>query len=494
MLLLRRWAVVAVLLTGPLVVLVVLRSFPALDLQWFNANAHLVAVSLIAALALAAALAALVTAGRSGQPNVIWLGVGCVAVGLGMLGHGLTTPGVFGRPNNVWVGRFPYLAMCVFAVCLSAAGRPPTWRPNRFMRRHIGVSILIPIVTIGALVTIISIHPTTLSGTSSYSWEENVYDVATVVSIVLLLLAMRTHWQRWQLGHDIFQFAVVLAASASIAAFVAFEHGSFSHVSWWDYHGYLMAGFGGAVYAVFRRRNDERTLSDVLNSAFVDDPFEHIVSGYPEALRSLVRAVEVKDTYTHGHSERTARMAVELGLSMGLASDQLRVIARGAYLHDVGKIGIPDGILNKPGALTPDEWKVIQTHPQLGYELASAAPSLREALPVILHHHERIDGQGYPGHLAGNQIPLEARVVAVADVWDALTSDRAYRKGWEPQMALAHIHDGAGTHFDPHVVDALIRLVAEWGIDDHARTGMAEVAWQAAETCHKIDDDQLVSV
>ena len=250
---------------------------------------------------------------------------------------------------------------------------------------------------------------------------------------------VRTHWRRWHLGHDVFQFAIVLAATAAIAALVAFEHGKFRHVSWWDYHGYLLAGFGGAVYAVFRRRGDERTLTDVLNSAFVDDPFEHIVSGYPEALRSLVRAVEVKDTYTHGHSERTARLAVELGLSMGLAPDRLRVIARGAYLHDVGKIGIPDEILNKPDALTPEEWKVIQTHPQLGYELASAAPSLHEALPVILHHHERIDGGGYPAGLAGTDIPLEARVVAVADVWDALTSDRAYRNGWAPD-------DGAGPH------------------------------------------------
>ena len=127
-------------------------------------------------------------------------------------------------------------------------------------------------------------------------------------------------------------------------------------------------------------------------------------------------------------------MAVELGRSMGLAPDQLRVIARGAYLHDVGKIGIPDNILNKPEKLTPEEWKIIQTHPQLGFELASAAPSLKEALPVILHHHERIDGGGYPGGLSGTDIPLEARVVAVADVWDALTSDRAYRKGWSPDM------------------------------------------------------------
>lgn len=314
------------------------------------------------------------------------------------------------------------------------------------------------------------------------------------MTVLLLVMVIRTHWRRWHLGHDVVQFAIVLAAAAAIAAVIAFEHGKFGQISWWDYHAYLFAGFGGAVYAVFRRRNDERTLTDVLDGAFVHDPFDHIVSGYPEALRSLVRAVEIKDTYTHGHSQRTARVAVELGLLMGLSPDRLRVLARGAYLHDVGKIGIPDDILNKPGGLTDEERAVIQTHPGLGYELASSAPSLQEALPVILHHHERVDGCGYPGRLAGRAIPFEARVVAVADVWDALTSDRAYRRGWAPDAALAHIRAGAGTHFDAEIVDAFTTLVTNWGIRGHASDGAAAVAWEAAETCHEIDADRMSSV
>ena len=298
---------------------------------------------------------------------------------------------------------------------------------------------------------------------------------------------MRTHWRRWHLGHDVVQFSIVLAAAASIAALAAFQHGVRGQLSWWDYHLYLFAGFTGAVYAVFRKRGDERALTEVLEGAFVDDPFDHIQSGYPEALLSLVRAVEIKDAYTHGHSQRTARVAVEVGLDMGLAPDRLRIIARGAYLHDVGKIGIPDGILNKPGKLTDDERAVIETHPQLGFELAASAPSLKEALPVILHHHERMDGAGYPAGLAGREIPLEARVVAVADVWDALTSDRAYRRGWAPAKALAHITAGAGTHFDPAVVRALTRVVIGWGIREGDHAGEAEVAWQAAESCHELD-------
>ena len=485
--LVRRWWVVAGLVFGPLAILLLLRAVPSLDLAWFSARGHLVAVGGIAAMALVSAAVALATAARSGQPNVIWLGIGCVAVGAAMLGHGLTTPTVLHPGGNEWVGRLPYVAMCTFALCLAAAGRPPSSRLHRVVGRWPLAAMAVPTVAIIGLVTVVSVEPHALFGAQALRGEEDALDAATVLSVVLLAAVVRTHWRRWHLGHDVVQFAIVLAATASIAALLAFQHGVRGQISWWDYHAYLFAGFTGAVYAVFRKRHDERALTEVIEGAFTDNPFDHIESGYPEALRSLVRAVEIKDAYTHGHSQRTARVAVELGLLMGLAPDRLRVIARGAYLHDVGKIGIPDGILNKPGKLTSDERSVIETHPQLGYELAASAPSLKEALPVILHHHERVDGGGYPAGLAGKAIPLEARVVAVADVWDALTSDRAYRRGWEPAKALAHITAGAGTHFDPAVVRALTRVVVGWGIREGDSSGEADVAWQAAETCHELD-------
>ena len=308
--------------------------------------------------------------------------------------------------------------------------------------------------------------------------------------MVLLAGVVWTHWHRWQLGRDIVQLAILLAAAMSIAAIFSFEHGRFAQLSWWDYHAYLLAGFGAAVFAVLLRRHEQRRVTDVLATTFDDDPFAHIVRGYPAALATLVRAVEVKDAYTHGHSQRTAQLAVELGLQMALPPDRLRVIARGAYLHDIGKIAIPDHILNKPGRLTPEERLVVETHPQLGFELAANAPSLREVLTVILHHHERMDGQGYPAGLAGRDIPLEARVVAVADVWDALTSDRSYRPGWEGPVALAHIVDGRCSHFDPVVVDALVQWAAGRGITAAEGSGLADEAWRAGETCHEVDPER----
>ena len=128
-----------------------------------------------------------------------------------------------------------------------------------------------------------------------------------------------------------------------------------------------LAGFGAAVYAVIVRGRQRSAIADVLADTLVDDPFAHIVRGYPEALSMLVKAVEVKDAYTHGHSLRTAELAVELGLQMALPPDRLRIIARGAYLHDLGEIAVPDQILNKPGALTDEERRIVEMHPQHGY-------------------------------------------------------------------------------------------------------------------------------
>jgi HD-GYP domain-containing protein (c-di-GMP phosphodiesterase class II) len=211
----------------------------------------------------------------------------------------------------------------------------------------------------------------------------------------------------------------------------------------------------------------------------------HIVSGYPEALRTLVAAVEAKDAYTHGHSVRTARLAVQLGMRLGLDEDQLRAVARGGYLHDVGKIAIPDAVLNKPGRLSPEERVVIETHPRIGYELVSPSVTLAEAVPAVLHHHERWDGSGYPDGLRGSAIPLVARVVAVADVWDALTSDRAYRAGLAPEVALGHLLAGRGSHFQPELVDAFVGLAADWGYTATAG-GDADAGWEAVQTCHEV--------
>jgi HD-GYP domain-containing protein (c-di-GMP phosphodiesterase class II) len=456
-----------------------------LDPFYRDVNFHVIVVSGIAFCALVVALVSTRAAARAAHPGPVWLATGCVTLGLFFLCHGLVTPGVSGRPMNLWVSRTPYFAITSFAVALVIASRPRSAASSQLAARHPWAVLGTAMVVVSAFTALLVADPTRFHGTERIPNENRLLWTVAAIDSALLAVAALVHWRRWRLGRDPVQYALLLAASMGAAALLSLRVGQVWHLSWWDYHGFLLAGFAGAVYAVWIRYKRTRAVDRVLASTFETDPMVHIVAGYPKQLRELVRAVEEKDAYTHGHSQRTALVAVQLGLRLGVDEDTLRAIARGAYLHDVGKISVPDEILNKPGALTPDERAVIETHPQLGYDLVAPVSILRESLTAILHHHERVDGTGYPHHLSGTTIPFIARVVAVADVWDALTSDRSYRPGWSPEDALAHVQAGAGTHFDSAVVEAFLGLAADWGYRSNTG-GDANEAWRAAETCHEV--------
>ena len=181
---------------------------------------------------------------------------------------------------------------------------------------------------------------------------------------------------------------------------------------------------------------------------------------------SIARAVEARDQGTGDHCGRLAEVGVRLGVRMGLDPDQLTALRRGAYLHDLGKIGVPDSVLLKPGPLTEDEWQVMRRHVEIGVEICSPLRSLRPVLPLIRHHHERFDGSGYLDGLAGTQIPLIARVFQVVDVFDALSSDRCYRAALPVGEALAVLeHETTRGFWDPEVVAAFTALVREDQLD-----------------------------
>jgi HD-GYP domain-containing protein (c-di-GMP phosphodiesterase class II) len=179
-------------------------------------------------------------------------------------------------------------------------------------------------------------------------------------------------------------------------------------------------------------------------------------------MQSLADALEVKDPYTRGHSVRVARYSVRIGGILGLDADMLAQLELGGHLHDLGKIGVREAVLNKPGPLTDDEYAHIMTHPAIGWRLLT--PLLGEAphaLNVVRSHHERWAGSGIPDGLAGEAIPLEARIAAVADSFDAMTSHRPYRQGLTLEAALAELRRTAGTQFDPVVVAAFERAVSD---------------------------------
>ena len=466
---------------APAGLLVCLRAIPRMDVMFQSVSFHLVVVSAIASAALGIAVMAVMAAARSGHPAVVLLALGCLAVGVFMLGHGLTTPGIFGRPVNTWVGRFPTLAIFTFAACQTAALVREDHRLLRSIARHPRAVLTVASVALAALAAVVSVWPSSLAGGRPLAYELVGRQVLLALSVVALVVVGTVHWRRWRLGRDRVELALVMAAWFSAYAAVSLELGQIWRVSWWDYHAYLLAGFAAATAAVVTRYLRTRSAENTLASIRLTAPIEHMTHGSPEVLHVLVAAVEAKDRYTHGHSTRVADLSVRMGIRMGLRPAALRGLTQGALLHDVGKIGVPDHILNKPGPLSPDERAWIEEHPVVGWEIGRRAPSLRDALVVVRHHHERVDGTGYPDQLTAAAIPLAARIVAVADVWDALTSDRAYRQAWDNETALAHVLAGRGEHFDPECVAAFLALMAEAGITPIGERGDSA---EAARACH----------
>jgi HD-GYP domain-containing protein (c-di-GMP phosphodiesterase class II) len=183
---------------------------------------------------------------------------------------------------------------------------------------------------------------------------------------------------------------------------------------------------------------------------------ERLDSAYLETISALARAVEARDDYTGGHIERVRRHSLKIARVRGVPANNLRQLEFGAVLHDVGKIGIPDAILRKRGALDAEEWTFMRHHPEIGRRVLEGISFLAEALDAVAYHHERWDGAGYPDGLVGDAIPLFGRIVAVADAYDAMTTDRPYRRGMPEDVALAEIERGRGSQFDPDLAAALL--------------------------------------
>jgi putative nucleotidyltransferase with HDIG domain len=183
-----------------------------------------------------------------------------------------------------------------------------------------------------------------------------------------------------------------------------------------------------------------------------------LIVAYDATIEGWARAMDLRDKETENHTRRVTEMTLSLARALGMKDSEILHIRRGALLHDIGKMGIPDNILLKEGALTEEEWVLMRQHPQFAYEMLQPIQYLRQALDIPYCHHEKWDGTGYPRGLRGEQIPLAARIFALTDVWDAVISDRPYRKGWTKQKAHNYIRSQSGKHFDPQVVDMFLEI------------------------------------
>ena len=222
---------------------------------------------------------------------------------------------------------------------------------------------------------------------------------------------------------------------------------------------YITKPFGSDVLLItlenaLRKKELERQVQDyrVNLEKKVKDQTDVINLMYVRSIDAMVKALEAKDFYTRGHSQRVKIYSVAIAKEMGIVDQEVEELRQASVLHDLGKIGVRETVLNKPAKLTPEEFLEVVRHPELSVSILEPIPFFRPLLPAILHHHERYNGQGYPGRLAGDEIPLASRIMAVADTFDAMTSTRAYRKALPVEEAVSELRRFSGTQFDPDIV------------------------------------------
>ena len=243
-------------------------------------------------------------------------------------------------------------------------------------------------------------------------------------------------------------YAVPLIAKGEIKGVLeVFHRASLPHnPEWMDF---LETLAGQAAITI-----DQTQLFDDLQRANLE-----LIIAYDATIEGWARAMDLRDRETENHTRRVTEMTLSLAKALGIKDNETLHIRRGALLHDIGKMGVPDNILLKEGGLTTEEWAIMRRHPQFAYEMLQPIKYLRQSLEIPYCHHEKWDGTGYPRGLKGEQIPLAARIFAVIDVWDAVTIDRPYRKGWSKQKALEYIREQSGKHFEPRIVDVFLEFL-----------------------------------
>jgi HD-GYP domain-containing protein (c-di-GMP phosphodiesterase class II) len=443
-------------LTGSLLAFLLfwlLYSSPASDPVLAAPAAHFWIVSLTSLGAVALAVVVGAAGARARDSRIVYLAAGFASMaGLFAL-HGLSTPGMILGPNSV-TPLASQLALIAFAASMVAAAylRPVEARGPllRLLVGWVGSIVALDVVLMLApdLARFVPVHLDPLQN-----------GVAVLVVFMLALAGVR-FLEGYRLSRSSIHLVMLHVVGWVMVSQVIMTLGQTFRVSWWLYHLLLLLAVV-LMLATFARQMRSGQLSRGLNALLDDDAGRRLAYGLRPEVRALVVATEAKDTYTAGHMQRVADLAVRIGRAMSLPPEELRVLAQAGVVHDVGKIEVPDAVLNKQATLEPSERELINQHPANGERIGRTLGLHRLELEVIRHHHERWDGTGYPDGLAGESIPLLARIMAVADVYDAVTSARAYRPAWSREDARALILRESGGGFDPRVAKVALTVLAD---------------------------------
>jgi HD-GYP domain-containing protein (c-di-GMP phosphodiesterase class II) len=430
---------------------------PANDPLVMEPTFHFYIVSAACLLSAAISLALVISARSIRETRVLFLALCFFSLALIFSIHGITTPGHLYHHVSAALTRSPYLATLIAGgfAALSVVSIP------RITER---AALRLPEATFGLIAGVLFLHfglslgfPNWLEGfPTTEKWFR---DLLSSVTIFLLGFAAWRYFQSYLFARLPGQLAMVVGLVLLAEAQVSLAQGQVWHLSWWMYHALFFLAFaavlGGWTLEIIRAR-DLRAISEAL---VMRDSLGQLNRGRPDAVVDLADEIESRDPATFRHVDRVASYAYAIGKQLSLGPTRLRDLVLAAQLHDIGKISLPHYILTKAGKLTDDEWWIMKQHPGKGWEIVSRASRLRPVAQIIRHHHERFDGDGYPDALTGDEIPLEARIISVADAFDAITSERPYRGAMTMAEAKAELRRVAGSQLDPEIVDAFLRVL-----------------------------------
>jgi HD-GYP domain-containing protein (c-di-GMP phosphodiesterase class II) len=441
-------------LLSPLAALACFELAPGRDVVVSSRQLHFWAVG-ITAISAAVACAMVVASARSlRETRLLFLALAFIAIGGIFSVHGLLTPGVvvkdFHTPLVVssWVSILVGSAL----VALSAVRLPQA--AERFVQHAGGAVFAWAVVAVAAYIFL---------SFTAHGWLDWAPTDHSSVQYALMLSSTAMFSFGALRYAQAYQFARLPSQGAMVVALVLLAQvpcillwGETWHLSWWMYHvvygmAFVVLFAGWAVEV--RRAGSLKVIAEALS---MRDALAQLNRGHDTHVLELVDAIEAKDRATLGHVRRVSAYALDIGRRLGLSQAELRSLALAAEMHDVGKIGVPDAILSKPGKLTDEEFREMQRHTARGSDIARRIHALREVAPVIRAHHERLNGRGYPDGLRGDEIPLLARIIAVADTFDAMTSHRPYRPAMTRDAAILELRRVRGFELDAHCVDAFL--------------------------------------
>lgn len=423
-------------------------------------NEHFYIVSLVAALAVGAAVAIGVVAVRIRNIKVSFLSLAYVSLAALFILHGLSTPGFLVHHSEL-AGNAAQFSVILASVWLWLCSISADHKAIHWLAEWQKWLLPVWCVFLVLLAWQLWENPEILH--ALYMKDYLGVWPATIIITILNTMTIYRNLETYIASRFPMQLAIVYSTGWMLVAQIVMVTGEMWMASWWLYHFLLLASVIVMAGGIFKQYLSTGSITDCLRLLFRADPLDWIKTYISPRVKELVEMTEAKDPYTAGHNLRVTMYALKLGEELGLPASRLRALAIGGIVHDIGKLAVPDAILNKPDKLTDEERAIIEEHPVTGYNLCRELGFMPEELAVIRSHHERWDGKGYPDGLSGEDIPLAARIAAVADVYDALTSSRSYRAAMTHDEAMGILTRGSGRHFDPHCIKAWKRLVRQQG-------------------------------